>query len=209
LCTPGSLALLGTAIACFSASVGYAIGARTAAGPPRVQPVAVPTTAAAPAPVAGGATLGDEAQIAAYRAILERDSRNAAAAVQLGNLLYDRQRFEEAIPYYQQALALAPGNVNVSTDLGTAMYYAGRPDAAVAQYAVSLKADPTHENTLFNLGTVLLDGKNDPAGAIEAWERLLRSAPAGTQAAKARQRIDEARQRLTGFAVPQPVRATR
>jgi tetratricopeptide (TPR) repeat protein len=43
------------------------------------------------------------------------------AAVSAGNLLYDAKRYAEAIPFYQQAMAIDPRNVNVSTNLGTAL----------------------------------------------------------------------------------------
>jgi tetratricopeptide (TPR) repeat protein len=97
--------------------------------------------------------------------------------VALGNRLYDAHRFAEAIPYYHQALAIDPKDVNVSTDLGTALYYAGRVDEALAQLNKSLALDARHGQTLFNLGIIRRDGKKDPKGAVEAWEKLLKVSP--------------------------------
>jgi tetratricopeptide (TPR) repeat protein len=149
------------------------------------------TVATAPAPMA------DEGQLRAYREILARDPKNVAAAISAGNLLYDAQRYSEAIGYYQQGFAGNPADINVSTDLGTALWYTGRADDALAQYAKSLAINPTHGQTLFNVGIVRNDGKHDHAGAVEAWEKLLASNPAYPDATRVRSMIADARQKVT------------
>lgn len=132
----------------------------------------VTTTATSPA-----TPIVDESELRAYREILARDPKNAQAAIRAGNLLYDAQRYVEAIGFYQQAFALTPADINLSTDLGTALWYAGRPDDALAQYEKSLALNATHAQTLFNVGIVRSDGKHDYRGAIAAWETLLRTNP--------------------------------
>jgi len=133
-------------------------------------PAPVEATVAAPA----ATPLLDASELRAYRDILARDPKNLAAAVKAGNLLYDAQRYAEAIPFYQQAFALNPRDINVSTDLGTALWYAGQPDEALAQYDKSLGIDASHAQTLFNIGIVRADGKRNYAGAIAVWETLLK-----------------------------------
>ena len=155
--------------------------------------VATPTAsqvAAASAPVV------DEAQLRAYRDILSRDPKNVQAAVGAGNLLYDAQRYQEAIGFYQQAFAGNPSDINVSTDLGTALWYTGRADEALAQYDKSLALNATHAQTLFNVGIVRADGKHDPAGAIQAWETLLRTNPSYPDTSRVQSLISNARQTL-------------
>lgn len=100
--SPGTLVFLAVAIGLFGAAVGYVIGTGQQGG--SVTGLATPT--AAPVAPARSVPLGDEAEIAAYRSVLANDPKNAAAAIQLGNLLYDAGRFAEAVPYYQQVLAL-------------------------------------------------------------------------------------------------------
>jgi tetratricopeptide (TPR) repeat protein len=151
---------------------------------------------AATAPVTTTPTL-DESELRAYREILARDPKNLPAAVKAGNLLYDARRYTEAIGFYQQAFALDPSNVNVSTDLGTALWYAGRPDEALAQYQKSLAIDASHAQTLFNVGIVRSDGKRDYAGAVAAWETLLKSNPNYPEAAKVRTLLSDARAKMT------------
>jgi len=170
---------------------GYILALQGRIASAGVAPAAVASVATAPAPMA------DEAQLRAYREILARDPKNVAAAISAGNLLYDAQRYSEAIGYYQQGFAGNPSDINVSTDLGTALWYTGRADDALAQYAKSLAINPTHGQTLFNVGIVRNDGKHDHAGAVEAWEKLLASNPAYPDATRVRTMIADARQKVT------------
>ena len=141
----------------------------------------------------------DESELRAYREILARDPKNAAAAVKAGNLLYDAQRYVEAIGFYQQAFALNPSDINVSTDLGTALWYAGRADEALAQYERSLALNATHAQTLFNVGIVRADGKHDYAGAVSAWSTLLNTNPDYPAVARVKSLVAEAQQKAAAF----------
>lgn len=182
----------------FGVIVGYLLGAGSA-------PLAgVGGTLAAVAPQGSAQPVLNEGELQGYRNILASDPKNAKAATELGNKLYDAGRYADAIPYYQQAFANDPRNINVSTDLGTALWYVGRADDALAQFTTSLALDPKHPLTLFNVGIVRADGKQDPAGAIQAWEALLAANPGYPDAPKVRTLIDSARQKLSATA-PQPV----
>jgi len=200
-----ALLVLGLAIAVFAASAGYAIGTRQGASTPTGDATAAPSGSGGAVPVVDPAG-ADPFTI--HRNLLAADPTNVAAAIHLGNLLYDASRFAEAVPVYQQALRLTPGDISVSTDLGTALYYSGRPDDALQQYDVSLALDPKHAQTLFNIGTVRLEAKRDTVGAVAAWERVIAANPSGAQATKARERIDEARRQQVGFA-PIPLHTSR
>jgi len=171
---------------------GYIMAAGGRSADPAPAPAAVAPAAAAQAPAA---TVADDGTLNAYRDILARDPKNLQAAVGAANLLYDARRYAEAVPYYQQAFALSPRDINISTDLGTALWYSGRPDEALAQYDRSLATDPTHAQTLFNVGIVQSDGKHDPAAAIRAWEKLLATSPGYHDAARVRSLIAGARQK--------------
>jgi cytochrome c-type biogenesis protein CcmH/NrfG len=173
-------------------TTGYIVGAGQVQATPRVATAApvdqdhdhVHTTGPQPHFVS-------EAELKAFRDIVEQDPQNVKAAVELANRLYDANRFGEAIPYYRKALALDPGNVNVSTDLGTALYYVGRPDEALAQFEVSLDIQPGHAQTLYNIGIVRRDAKRDAAGAVAAWEQLLEAQPGYPEAARVRALIND------------------
>jgi cytochrome c-type biogenesis protein CcmH/NrfG len=187
--------------------LGLAVGYVIFGGQRPADPVVTPAVQA-PAAGAPQAGLMDEQQAQALRNVLARDPRNIQANTQLGNLFFDAGRYGEAVGPYQQAFALDSGNVNLSTDLGTAMWYAGRPDDAIAQLTKSLAINPTHPQTLFNIGIVKRDGKQDPAGAIQAWEKLLASNPTYTDRDKVQQLLEQVRQQV-GTSPIAPVRSTK
>lgn len=150
----------------------------------------------AAAPSATATVVFDDGALRAYQNILGRDPKNVEAAVGAGNLLYDAKRYIEAVPYYQQALAIRD-DINVSTDLGTALWYSGRADEALAQYAKSLAIDPYHAQTLFNVGIVKSDGKHDYRGAVEAWQLLLDKNPTYPSATNVKNMIAGAQRQFT------------
>jgi cytochrome c-type biogenesis protein CcmH/NrfG len=114
--------------------------------------------------------------------------------VKLGNLFYDGQQFSTAIQYYERALAIHPENPDARTDMGTAYWYVGDADKAIAAMETSLKYRPGHPQTLFNLGLVRWQGKADPKGAVEAWEKLLKLNPDYPQRQQVEQYIAKAKE---------------
>lgn len=180
----------------FGVIVGYLLGAGSTPPAPGAGTIAEVAAQGSAQPVL------NESELQGYRNILASDPKNAKAATELGNRLYDAGRYADAIPYYQQAFANDPRNINVSTDLGTALWYAGRADDALAQFQRSLAFDPKHPQTLFNVGIVRSDGKQDAAGAIQAWEALLNANPSYPDASKVRTLIDNAKQKLGATAAP-------
>src|SRR6187549_3688536 len=148
----------------FGLIAGWVIGSQQAKLGPQV---ATPQAAAQPANPAGdGSTpaLLDETQVTAYKSVAEREPSNPAPRVQLGNLYFDAQRFDDAIKWYSEGLKLAPKDPDVSTDLGVAYYYTNLFDKALEQFDHSLKVDPKHVKTFLNLGVVRARGKQDLAG---------------------------------------------
>jgi len=108
---------------------------------------------------------------------LKADPKNADLLIQLGNLFDDSRDYPHALEYYQRALEQRPSDVNVRTDMGTCYLYSGQPAKAIAEYRRALSYNPTHPQTLFNLGVALSESSRDYAGAIAAWEKLLKTNP--------------------------------
>ena len=50
-------------------------------------------------------------------------------------------------------------------------------DGAIQQLEKSLSYDSKDANSLFNLGMIRLQAKNDPSGAVTAWQQLLKLNP--------------------------------
>jgi tetratricopeptide (TPR) repeat protein len=181
------------AMVMFGGLAGYIIAVENGRSAPSAS-----AAAAVPAQVPSVPAV-DESELRAYREILARDPKNAAAAVKAGNLLYDAQRYVEAIGFYQQAFAINPRDINVSTDLGTSLWYAGRADEALAQYERSLAINATHAQTLFNVGIVRADGKHDYAGAVSAWSTLLNANPDYPAVARVKSLVADAQQKVAAF----------
>jgi len=173
----------------FGLLVGWILGSQQArpvapAGAPAAQAAAQPAAAATPAPPL------DENRARAFQATADANPSDAAVRVELGNLYFDAERYADAIRWYDAALAIDPNNVNASTDLGVAYYYANQPDRALAQFDHSLSIDPAHAKTLLNMGIVRAFGKQDLAGAIEAWQKVVEIAPGTPESRAAQQALD-------------------
>jgi cytochrome c-type biogenesis protein CcmH/NrfG len=182
--------LFGVAGIFFGVLVGWIIGAQQATS---VAPAAAPQSA--PAQSSGGSAQQsappfDESRAAQLKSAADRNPADAETRVQLGNLYFDAERYDDAVRWYDAALQIDPKNVNASTDLGIAYYYSNQPDRALAQFDKSLALDPKHSKTLLNVGIVRAFGKQDLAGAEKAWERVLEVAPDSPEAAIAKKGLD-------------------
>ena len=135
----------------------------------------------------------DEARAVQLHAAAESAPEDVQVRMDLGNLYFDAHRFEDAIPWFEAALALSPEEVEVSTDLGVAYFYMDDTDRALSQFARSLDVAPAHAKTLLNIGIVRATGKQDLEGATEAWEEVQRVAPGSSEALAAAELIGHIR----------------
>ena len=175
----------------FGLIAGWVIGAQQAAvrpgAPAAATQAAAPTSSAAPST---RAAVLDDTKVNALKNVAEKEASNATPRIELGNLYFDAERYDDAIKWYSEALKLAPNNVDVSTDLGVCYYYSNQPDKALEQFDRSLKIDPKHAKTLLNLGIVRAFGKQDLDGAMQAWQKVLEVAPGSQEAQAAKRALD-------------------
>jgi Tfp pilus assembly protein PilF len=169
---------------CFGVILGWVIGTQqaTQTAVPAVQQVAA-------APAQQAAVL-DQGRVQSLTAIVESDPSNAGARVQLANEYYDAERFDEAIAWYQQALAIDPVLVDASTDLAVSYYYTGQTGRALDQFDYSLGIDPEHTKTLLNQGIVLAFGSQNIDAATEVWQRLVELSPDSPEGLTAKQALE-------------------
>jgi tetratricopeptide (TPR) repeat protein len=175
----------------FGLIAGWIIGSQQDAA----RPAAAPTTQAAAAPPsASGSTppaaILDENQVKAFQSIVDREPSNPKPRIELANLYFDAERYDDAIKWYGEALKISPDDVNVSTDLGISYFYLNQPDKALEQLTRSLKIDPKHTKTLLNVGIVRAYGKQDLAGAEQAWNQVVQIAPDSAEGQQAKRALD-------------------
>jgi cytochrome c-type biogenesis protein CcmH/NrfG len=185
---------LGIAGVFFGLLVGWIIGSQQASGVAPQPAAAQATSGSAPASSQQQAPQPiDESRVAAMKSEAERNPNDAVIRVQLGNMYFDAERFQDAAQWYEAALKINPKDVNASTDLGIVYYYMNQPDRALAQFDRSLAVDPTHAKTLLNQGIVRAFGKQDLKGASGSWEKVLQVAPNSEEARAAKQALDGVR----------------
>ena len=190
---PESIAF-GIAGVVFGLIAGWIIGTQQASSR---APVTVPSQAAATAPAAAPAgtraAVLDQSQVNALTSVADREPSNATPRVELANLYFDAERYDDAIKWYSEAVKLSPNDINVSTDLGVCYYYTNQPDKALEQFDRSLKLDPRHTKTLLNVGIVKAFGKQDLDGASQAWQQVIQIAPDSPEGQAAKRALDSLR----------------
>lgn len=180
-------ALLGVSGVFFGVLVGWILGSQQAA-PPAV-------VSGSPAPAGGSTSTSSAPPLDLQRASdLERQANarpaDANVRVELGDLYFDAQRFDLAIPWYQAALKIDNRNVNASTDLAVSLFSTNEVDRALKQIDHSLSVDPRHAKTLLNQGIIRAWGKQDLEGAAAAWEQVVKVAPTSPEGTQAKQFLD-------------------
>jgi len=186
----------------FGLIAGWVIGSQQAGTRP-----APAAPAAQSAPAGGGtaqtrAAVLDDTKVNALKTVAEREAGNATPRVELANLYFDAERYDDAIKWYEEALKLTPNDVNVSTDLGVCYYYTNQADKALAQFDKSLKIDPKHAKTLLNVGIVRAFGKQDLDGATQAWQQVIKLAPESPEGQAAKRALDSLQSAHPGTGKP-------
>ncbi len=173
----------------FGLLAGWVIGTQQSAAVQRAAPLS--QTGAAPAQEsARPAALLDEAKVTAYKSIADKEPSNPKPRLELANLYFDAEQYDEAIKWYNEAFKLDPTDPNLSTDLGVSYYYTNQPDRALEQFNQSLKIDPKHLKTMLNMGIVKAFGKQDLEGAEAAWQQVIELAPDSPEGQSARRALD-------------------
>jgi len=108
---------------------------------------------------------------------LKTTPNDAGLLAQVGAIYNSMHQFKEASQYYNKSLKLDPKNTPLRVELASSLYYSGDFDGALAQLDQALKYDPKDTNSLFNIGVIRWKGKKDAAGAIAAWQELLKVHP--------------------------------
>ncbi|MCA1794803.1 MAG: tetratricopeptide repeat protein [Desulfobacteraceae bacterium] len=169
-----------------SVTIGFILGAAYTSfkladesSPGRVQS----NNGSVPQSSAPGSTARDtktDARIMELEKFLVQNPDDAAAWATLGHLFFDNSQFDKAIHAYEKSLALEPENPGVITDMGVMYRRSGQPEKAIKAFDRAVAVSPNFETALFNKGVVLMADLNDLAGAMAAWEELVKINPDAT-----------------------------
>ena len=110
---------------------------------------------------------------------MKNQESNEAKASELNNQGYELAeagRWQEAIPYYQEALRLNPRNVLSLTNMGNALQALGRLPEGLTYQEKALAVDPNNALAWANKA-VILSGLNRRPEAIRCYERSLEGDP--------------------------------
>jgi tetratricopeptide (TPR) repeat protein len=129
------------------------------------------------APRVAGAGSAGGGRLAELTLSVERDPENPEILMDLGNLHYEREEWDDAIARYEKARRKAPKNANLLSDLGAAHRNRGEFDLAVAYFRKAREADPNHWQSLLNWLLVEAFDRKDPKAAQMVFDELKRNYP--------------------------------
>jgi cytochrome c-type biogenesis protein CcmH/NrfG len=126
---------------------------------------------------------------------VKSNPNDIASLTELGGMQAEQGNFTESTKWYKQAVAADPKNIELRNYLGEALFQANKVDESLAVFRETLVISPTHPEALFDYGYILLQGKDDPNGAIESWEKLVKTNPNFDQLDRVKQLIETVKER--------------
>jgi len=153
-----------------------AAGAAAAAAPDAAAPAARPFLDSSGSAAVAYSSGDFDGALQQYQAALDRNPQDAESLSNMGQVLVRLGRPEEALPYFEKAIALIPNRWAYRFNLARALSVLGRWDESVANYRQAQELFPNDYATTFNLGLVL-HKKGDDAGAIEEYRKAIELAP--------------------------------
>jgi tetratricopeptide (TPR) repeat protein len=116
-----------------------------------------------------------------YRVTIDRNPGAWMSYYNLGYLLFQQGRTDEAIVRFRETLQIRPNYVEAHTYIGEILVQQGHPDEAIAQFREALRIDPAFAMAHNNLGIVLFQ-KGQIEEAISQFREALQINPTNAQA---------------------------
>ena len=107
-----------------------------------------------------------------YRQILKSFSANADVYYNLGLILQNQGKLDEAITFYQRTLTISPNSADAHNNLGLIFGNQGKLDEAIASFQHALAINPKLDGIHNNLG-LALQNKGKLEEAIASFQRAL------------------------------------
>jgi len=112
-------------------------------------------------------------EIVVLRKALAMNPNDGHAAYYLGNVLASKNRDEEALAAWRDAVRLDPANIVAHRNLGRALWVTGKKEEAVGQYQRAIAGAPEDHQLYVEIGNLLAE-----MGAQDRRTRVLEAAPA-------------------------------
>ncbi|MBI4522608.1 MAG: cytochrome c-type biogenesis protein CcmH [Deltaproteobacteria bacterium] len=106
-------------------------------------------------------------------------SQDVPSLIAQGRAAYEKQDWGKAIESFKKVLAVDGNNPEAHSYMGMILIQANHPDGALSAFDRALAADPNFGLALWGKGMLLYREKQNPAGAREALEKLVKILPPG------------------------------
>jgi tetratricopeptide (TPR) repeat protein len=126
--------------------------------------------------------------IAFYEKVLQLDPKHAAAHINLGTIMYNRQQYAQAEKHYRAAIEADPRYALAYFDLGNVLDETGRVPEAIKTYENALLLAPTYADAHYNLA-LAFEKTKQPRKAIKHWRAYVRLDNSGPWSVHARNQI--------------------
>ena len=117
-----------------------------------------------------------EGAIAAYKAAIWCDPGYQGAINDLGELLYDKEGFDNTVTYFKESISQNPVIAKAFFSLGNKLQTKGNLEGAIAAYKQAITRAPNYPEAHNNLGNALMKNA-DVVGAIAAYKAAITHDP--------------------------------
>jgi DNA-binding transcriptional MerR regulator len=124
-----------------------------------------------------------------YRRAIELDPTFADAHCNLGSLLFNRGRRDDARRHFEQTVELSPRHVEGHLNLGTLCEEDGMEEQALWHYRQALESDPRFPDIHVSIALIYEKLELMRTARVH-WRRYLQLEPAGSWSRVARQRLE-------------------
>lgn len=130
-------------------------------------------------------TRDDDPRLLLQKAVMSRRTEKYPADFEahfnLGAVLQAMGKFEEAIPYFDQALRIKPNSATAHNNRAVSLLMTDKIDPAIVEFQKTLKLDPAYQNARFNLARAFT-AKGDSTAALRELGLYLKAVPDDAQA---------------------------
>ncbi len=150
-----------------------------------------PAAASGPVSTPAASAGLDQARVAELMGIIQKDPKDTAALLELGDLFFQAGDYGAAVTWLGELVVLEPNNVRARLALGAAQFNLLDVAAAETNWTEVLKVDPDNVEAHYDLGFLYLNEvPPDLEGVQREWAEVVRLAPGTEIATVVQQHLD-------------------